>query len=65
MHLGSTVACSKYSKNFKYILINNFSHESVGGQNTNSEIVNFEILSKSVGFKKYLKIIIKKRSVKS
>ena len=60
MHLGSTVACGRYSQNFKYILINNFSHESVGGQNTNSEIVNFEILSKSVGFKKYLKINNKK-----
>ena len=56
MHLGAIVACSKYSKNFKYILINNFSHESVGGQNTNSEIIDFKSLSKSVGFDTYMKI---------
>jgi phosphonopyruvate decarboxylase len=56
MHLGSIITCSKYSKNFKYILINNSSHESVGGQPTNSNIVNFQTLSKSIGFNKYLVI---------
>lgn len=60
MHLGSIITCSKYSNKFKYILINNFSHESVGGQKTNSNIVNFEKLSKSVGFNKYLSLSKKK-----
>ena len=64
MHLGAIVACGKYSRNFKYVLINNFSHESVGGQNTNSEIVNFQKLSKSVGFKKYFLITEKKNLIK-
>lgn len=56
MHLGSIIACTKYSKNFKYILINNNSHESVGGQTTNSNIINFEKFSSSVGFDKYVLI---------
>ena len=31
MHMGSAVSIAKYSKNnFKYILLNNKSHESVG-----------------------------------
>ena len=33
MHLGSVVSITKYAKNnFKYILLNNNAHESVGGQ---------------------------------
>ena len=36
MHLGSMSLCNFYAKkNFKYILMNNNSHESVGGQTTN------------------------------
>ena len=62
MHLGSIITCSKYSKNFKYILINNSSHESVGGQPTNSNIVNFHTLSKSIGFNKYL-VIAKEQDI--
>lgn len=62
MHLGSIITCSKYSKNFKYILINNSSHESVGGQPSNSNIVNFQIFSKSIGFSRYL-VISKKHEI--
>ena len=54
MHLGATVTISKYSKkNLKYILLNNKSHESVGGQGTNIEKVDLKSFSKSVGYKKY------------
>ncbi len=57
MHLGSSVTISKYSKkNFKYILLNNKSHESVGGQSTNIENVNLKLFSKSVGYKKYFRL---------
>ena len=57
MHMGSikTVA-DNTGKNFKYILLNNNSHESVGGQTTNANSVDFKKLSISLGFKKYLKI---------
>ena len=41
------------NKNFKYILLNNNSHDSVGGQSTHANNVNFEKLSKSLGFKKF------------
>lgn len=56
MHLGSLVSCSAYLKNFKYILLNNNSHESVGGQTTNAQFINFKRLSKSLGFTNYLKL---------
>ena len=53
MHLGSVVSISKYAKNnFKYILLNNNVHESVGGQTTNIEIY-LKLFSKSIGYKKY------------
>tara|TARA_B100000767_G_scaffold268240_1_gene288188 strand:+ start:2643 stop:3755 length:1113 start_codon:yes stop_codon:yes gene_type:complete len=54
MHLGSAVSISSYSKNnFKYILLNNNSHESVGGQITNISNMNLKLFSKSLGYKKY------------
>ena len=54
MHMGSAVSIAKYSKNnFKYILLNNKSHESVGGQSTNIEKMNLELFSKSIGYNKY------------
>ena len=54
MHLGSIISTSKYKKeNFKYILMNNRSHESVGGQETNIEKINFKLFTKSIGFKRY------------
>ncbi len=61
MHLGSlrTVGFSS-SKKFKHILFNNNSHESVGGQSTNAEGIDFKSLVKSLGYKSYFKI--KKKS---
>lgn len=61
MHLGSIKTVGTFaSKNFKYILLNNNSHDSVGGQNTYSHNINFKILSKSIGFRKYYLIKNKK-----
>ena len=57
MHLGSSPIVGNYpKKNLKYILLNNESHESVGGQNCISEKIDFQNLSKNFGFKKYLVI---------
>ena len=57
MHLGSLVNCGAISgKNFKYILLNNYSHESVGSQKTLIDKVNLKFLSKAIGFEKYLEI---------
>ena len=57
MHLGAIKTVGSFAnKNFKYILLNNNSHDSVGGQNTHANEVNFEKLSKSLGFKKFYSI---------
>jgi phosphonopyruvate decarboxylase len=62
MHLGAIKTAGTFSnKNFKYILLNNNSHDSVGGQCTYSEEINFEKLSKSLGFKKFYHISNKKK----
>lgn len=54
MHMGSIATIGFYSKNnFKYILLNNNSHESVGGQITNISNMNLKLFSKSLGYKKY------------
>lgn len=53
MHLGSLLTISAYKKKFKYILFNNNLHESVGSMNTNSNNINFKMLSKSLGFNNY------------
>ena len=53
MHLGSIKTAGTFAnKNFKYVLLNNNSHDSVGGQNTYADKINFRQLSKSLGFKK-------------
>ena len=54
MHLGSIKTAGTFANNnFKYILLNNNTHDSVGGQKTYSSEINFEKLSKSLGFKKF------------
>jgi len=64
MHMGSITTVSNYSKkNYRYILLNNNSHESVGGQNTNSEKIDFKKLSDSLGFAKYF-LIEKPQAIK-
>jgi len=57
MHLGSIKTAGTFAnKNFKYVLLNNNSHDSVGGQKTYANDINFEKLSKSLGFKKFFSI---------
>ena len=56
MHLGNINTLSKNSKNIKYVLLNNGCHESVGGQNTGAFNINFQLIAKAFGFKKYFKI---------
>ena len=57
MHLGALATCAQIGKkNFKYILLNNYCHESVGSQPTISKKINFQLLSKSLRFKNYIKI---------
>ena len=64
MHLGSISLSNIYGKkNFKYILMNNNSHESVGGQTTNIKNVDILKLMESFKFKKILQIT-KKNEVK-
>jgi phosphonopyruvate decarboxylase len=57
MHLGSIKTVGTFANNnFKYIILNNNSHDSVGGQNTYANDIDFEKLSKSLGFKKFYSI---------
>lgn len=57
MHLGSVKTVGNFAnQNFKYVLLNNNCHDSVGGQSTYSKNVDFNNLSKSLGFKKYFLI---------
>jgi phosphonopyruvate decarboxylase len=57
MHLGSIKTAGTFAnKNFKYILLNNNAHDSVGGQSTYANDVNFEKLSNSLGFQKFYSI---------
>jgi phosphonopyruvate decarboxylase len=61
MHLGSIFTIGQQSKkNFKYILLNNDSHESVGGQKTNLSKINLERIIKEFKFEKYYLIKNKK-----
>lgn len=57
MHLGALNTIGFFGKkNFKHILFNNHSHESVGCQPTYSENVNIKNLVLSMGYKYYKKI---------
>ena len=61
MHLGSIKTAGTFAnKNFKYILLNNNAHDSVGGQSTYANNIDFSKLSKSFGFKKFYSISNKK-----
>ena len=44
---------SKFKKSFKYILLNNNSHESVGGQETNLASIDLKKIVKQLNFDKY------------
>ena len=61
MHLGSMKTAGNFAdKNFKYILLNNNIHDSVGGQSTYADKVDFRKLSKSLGFENFY--FVKKKS---
>jgi len=54
MHMGSLISSGFKSKsNFKHILLNNGSHESVGDQKIDTRKVNFKNIVKSFGYKNY------------
>ena len=56
MHMGgiATIGDMKL-KNFTHILLNNRSHESVGGQRTTSKIINYAAIAKHLVIRKYMK----------
>jgi phosphonopyruvate decarboxylase len=57
MHLGSLRTFGYLgNSNLKHILLNNNSHESVGGQPTTAAGIDFKKLVKSLGYKSYFKI---------
>ena len=57
MHLGSIKTAGTFAnKNFKYVLLNNNVHDSVGGQSTYANNIDFKKLSKSLGFQKFYSI---------
>lgn len=62
MHLGTlrTIGYLK-NKNFKHVILNNNSHESVGGQTTNAAGIDFKKLSSSIGYNNYFKITSKNK----
>ena len=54
MHLGSIKTLGTFANsNMKYFLLNNNSHDSVGGQNTYTDIMNIKNLAKSFSFQSY------------
>lgn len=57
MHLGS-IRTAGYlnNSNFKHIILNNNAHESVGGQTTMADGIDFKSLSKSLGYKNFFQI---------
>ena len=61
MHLGSMGLIGNFgTQNFKHILFNNASHESVGCQPTIANSINFKNLSLSLGYKNFFKAKDKK-----
>ena len=55
MHLGGITTLANFAKsNLKYILLNNNAHDSVGGQSTYSNSIDFSKFSKSIGFNKFV-----------
>lgn len=64
MHMGSlAVAIQNAKDNFKYILINNGCHESVGGEPTVSNSINIKEIFKGFGFKNVYEASSKKEII--
>ena len=56
MHMGALNTIGKFAnKNFKHIIFDNQTHESVGEQRTYSENINFKKLIESMKYKYYKK----------
>ena len=56
MHMGALPIIGSISpSNFLHIILNNFSHESVGGQATVASIMDFQKLSEASNYKNYRK----------
>ncbi len=54
MHMGALSNIGQERpKNLKHILINNFAHESVGGQSTASNVIDYCKLSEAISYKAY------------
>lgn len=52
MHMGATAIIGQQQpKNFMHVLFNNFAHDSVGGQPTASESIDFQALAKACGYR--------------
>ena len=57
MHLGSLpIIGSIGPENFIHILLNNCSHESVGGQPTAANQINFSMLAKAIGYVNFFEV---------
>ena len=55
MHLGAFLNLNQIkNKNFKYLLFNNESHESIGGKQIDSKHIKFKKIFEGFGFKKYI-----------
>ena len=65
MHMGGIGVAAKTAKgNFKYILINNGAHESVGGQPTIGFDLDIENILKAMGFKNVYSATTKEQVIK-
>ena len=54
MHMGSMATIGNTApNNFTHIIINNNAHDSVGGQTTHAENIDFELLSKAFGYRRF------------
>lgn len=57
MHLGALgIIGNSGIKNFLHLIFNNRAHESVGGQPTVAGNINFELISKALGYEKFAKV---------
>lgn len=57
MHLGSMAVIGQLQpRNFVHVVLNNRSHESVGGQPTAACSMDFQLLAKSLGYTKTMAV---------
>ena len=62
MHLGTLRSAGFHGRsNFKHVILNNNAHESVGGQTTTANTIDFKQLASSMGYKTFFKVDTKKR----